>query len=238
VINPDLDLTDDLAAAHRLQAVLGWTDLVHTHCSARSLLDPDTYYLAPFGRLFEEVEPSTLVRVHLDGTVLDDRTGAGVHPAAMGLHSAILAARPDVGCVVHTHSVAGAAVSAQEGGLRMVSQHAMRFHGAIGTHEHSGLTLAEGDGAALVASLGTHDALILRNHGLLTCGPTVPAAFEVMWFLEKACAIQVAAGAGPLVEPAPEIAAKVARQFARPERAAVVDATWAALLRLLDRETR
>jgi ribulose-5-phosphate 4-epimerase/fuculose-1-phosphate aldolase len=175
------------------------------------------------------------VKVKLDGTIVDDPAGLGINAAGFVIHGAVHGARHDVACVMHTHTTAGLAVAAQRRGLLPLTQHAMRFTDAIGYHDYEGIALDRDEQSRLVRDLGAHDAMILRNPGLLACGRTVHDAFDVMMHLERACQAQVAAlaGGGEVVTPSPEVARKVADQFARPGRQAPVNA-WSALLRMLD----
>lgn len=227
-----------LAACYRLAAHYRMSDQIYTHISARI---PGTEHLLlnPYGTLFDEVRASLLVKVDGDGRVLQDPTGLGINRAGFVIHSAIHGAVADAACVMHTHTRAGIAVAAQRGGLRPISQHAMRFHGALATHDYEGVALDLDERARLVADLGSHRAMILRHHGLLTVGRTVREAFELMYFLELACQIQVdAQGMGDMVEAPPAIAQKVSAQFSNPGRTPVEDRDWPALLRLLERTDR
>jgi ribulose-5-phosphate 4-epimerase/fuculose-1-phosphate aldolase len=226
----------DLAACYRLAAHFGMTDLIYTHISARVPGQDAHFLINAYGLLFDEIKASTLVKVTLAGEVVDDPTGLGINPAGFVIHGAVHGARHDVGCVMHTHTTAGLAVAAQRRGLLPLTQHAMRFAGALGYHDYEGIALEPDEQRRLVADLGTHNAMILRNHGLLTCGPTVHDAFDLMAHLERACQAQVAAlsGNAEVVMPPPAVAQKVAAQFARPGRKAPANA-WAALLRMLDR---
>ena len=226
----------DLAACYRLAAHFRLTDLIYTHISAR-VPGPETHFLInPYGLLFDEIKAGNLVKVTLAGDVVDDPSGLGINPAGYVIHSAVHGARHDVGCVIHTHTTAGLAVAAQKHGLLPLTQHAMRFTGCLAYHDYEGIALDPGEQQRLVRDLGTRNAMILRNHGLLTCGPTVHDAFDLMIHLERACQAQVAALAGgqELVMPPSAVAEKVAQQFARPGRTAPANA-WAALLRMLDR---
>ncbi|HTP99711.1 MAG TPA: class II aldolase/adducin family protein [Casimicrobiaceae bacterium] len=226
----------DLAACYRLAAHFGMTDLIYTHISARVPGAHAHFLINAYGLLFDEIRASTLVKVRLEGDVIDDPTGLGINPAGFVIHGAVHGARPDVGCVMHTHTTAGLAVAAQRHGLLPLTQHAMRFTGALAYHDYEGIALEPDEQARLVADLGTRNAMILRNHGLLVCGPTVHDAFDLMAHLERACQAQVAALAGnaDIVTPPPAVAAKVAAQFARPGRQAPANA-WGALLRMLDK---
>jgi ribulose-5-phosphate 4-epimerase/fuculose-1-phosphate aldolase len=226
----------DLAACYRLAAHFRLTDLVYTHISAR-VPGPQAHFLInAYGLLFDEITAGNLVKVTLDGDIVDDPSGLGINPAGYLIHSAVHRARHDVGCVMHTHTTAGLAVAAQLHGLLPLTQHAMRFTGCLAYHDYEGIALDADEQERLVNDLGTNNAMILRNHGLLVCGPTVHDAFDLMIHLERACQAQVAALAGgqELVMPPTAVAEKVARQFARPGRTAPVNA-WAALLRMLDR---
>jgi ribulose-5-phosphate 4-epimerase/fuculose-1-phosphate aldolase len=226
----------DLAACYRLAAHFRLTDLIYTHISTRVPGPDDHFLINAYGLLFDEIKASTLVKVTLAGDIVDDPTRLGINPAGYVIHSAVHGARHDVGCVMHTHTTAGLAVAAQKHGLLPLTQHAMRFTGCLAYHDYEGIALDTDEQQRLVRDLGTHNAMILRNHGLLACGPTVHDAFDLMIHLERACQAQVAALAGgqELVTPPPAVAAKVAQQFARPGRTAPANA-WAALLRMLDR---
>jgi ribulose-5-phosphate 4-epimerase/fuculose-1-phosphate aldolase len=226
----------NLAACYRLVALYGWDDLVDTHISAR-VPGPEHHFLInAFGLLWDEISASTLVKVTLDGDIVDDPTGNGINRAGYVIHSAVHRARTDVECVMHTHTAAGIAVSAQEQGLLPLSQHAMRFTDAIGYHDYEGLALELDEQARLVGDLGAHNAMILRNHGLLTCGATIAQAFDLMYYLERACQAQVGAmgGGAKLNIPPREVAAKTAQQFKNlPYKASKTE--WKAMLRMLDK---
>ena len=226
----------ELAACYRLAAHFRLTDLIYTHISARVPGNAPHFLINAYGLLFDEITASNLVKVTLAGDIISDSTGLGINPAGFLIHGAIHGARHDVGCVIHTHTTAGLAVAAQKHGLLPLTQHAMRFTGALAYHDYEGVALDPDEQARLVGDLGTHNAMILRNHGLLVCGPTVHDAFDLMIYLERACQAQVAAMAGgtELNIPSPAVAAKVAAQFARPGRKAPRNA-WEALVRMLDR---
>lgn len=226
----------DLAAAYRLVAQRGWDDLIYTHLTARVPNDPECFLINPFGLRFDEVTASNLVKIDAQGRIVGDSS----HPVnAIGfrIHATVHAARPDAHCVMHLHHVNGIAVSAQAPGLLPISQHAMRFWRQVGYHDYEGLTLTEAEGAKLVASLGSHPALFLRNHGTLVCGRTVAEAFVLMDTLDRACDIQLKAQAGgvPLVTPPHEVLEHTLRQLTGddlPEG----EREWPALLRLLDKQ--
>jgi ribulose-5-phosphate 4-epimerase/fuculose-1-phosphate aldolase len=226
----------DLAASYRLCYRAGWDDLVYTHISAR-VPGPEHHFLVnPFGLGFDEITASNLVKVDLDGAIIGD-TPHGVNAAGFVIHSAVHEARPDVGCVMHLHTEAGMAIAMLAGGLRPVSQHAMRFYDRIAYHDFEGLALDAEEKTRLVADLGQRDAMILRNHGLLTCGSTVAAAYVLMFYLEKSAVSQLQAMAtgDAITVPPPAVCEKSARQFEN-DSVPIGTREWPSLLRRLDRE--
>jgi len=225
----------DLAAAYRLASYYRMTDQIYTHFTAK-VPGTEEFLINPYGVLFDEVTASCLVRVTLGGKVMLDPTGMGINAAGYNIHSCVHEARPDLTSVLHTHTAAGIAVSAQKRGLLNISQHAMRFHNRIGYHDYEGIALNPEEKVRLVRDLGPHYAMILRNHGLLAGGRTVREAFEMIYYLERACEAQVRAQAGgvELIECSDAIADKVGEVLDAPNRSAR-DTDWPALLRLLDR---
>ncbi len=231
----------ELAALYRLLAHFRMTDLIDTHISAR-VPGPEAYFLINrYGLLFEEMRASDLVKVDLDGAVVDARAAPGdarfrVNRAGFTIHSAVHVARPELHWVIHTHTAAGGAVSAQEAGLLPISQHALKFHGRLAYHDYEGIALELGERERLVADLGGCNAMILRNHGLLVGGRSVADAFHELWFLERACQIQVNALAGgvPIRVPPEAVQTLTAEQFASADAAEIVQLTWSAARRLVD----
>ena len=225
----------DLAAAYRLAHYYRFTDQIYTHLTAK-IPGTEHFLINPYGVLFDEVTASCLVKVDLAGKILLDPTGIGMNPAGFLIHSCVHRARPELTCVLHTHTANGLAVAAQKRGLLNLSQHAMRFHKRIGYHDYEGVALDFSEQDRLVRDLGPHKVMILRNHGLLAAGTTIRDAFEQLYYLERACEAQVRAQAGgvELVECSDEVAEKVAQVLDRPGRTAY-DHDWPALLRLLDR---
>jgi len=226
----------NLAACYRFAAYFRMTDLIYTHISARVPGPEHHFLLNAFGLMWDEVTASNLVKITLDGEIVDDPTGLGFNQAGFVIHSAIHAARHDVNCVMHTHTAAGIAVSAQEQGLLPISQHAMRLTGNVGYHHYEGVALNLEERERLVADIGSKMTLILHNHGLLSCGKSVREALDYMYYLERACQAQVAAMAGgaKLIIPSQAVAESVARSFDRPgyqER----KGEWRALIRMLDK---
>ena len=226
-----------LAACYRLVALHGWSDLVFTHISAR-VAGPDHHFLInPYGLMFDEITASSLVKVDEHCHKVIDSPHP-VNPAGFVIHSAVHAARPDVVCVLHTHTRAGVAVSAQRDGLLPISQQASLVVGSLAYHDYAGLAVRDDEKARLQADLGDRTHLILRNHGLLTVGASVPDAFLAMYLLEVSCQIQVMAMAGgaPLTQVDPAViqgATAAAKVATRGQGSALV---WPALLRRLDRE--
>jgi ribulose-5-phosphate 4-epimerase/fuculose-1-phosphate aldolase len=207
-------LRETLAAVYRLVAHFRMTDLIYNHISLR-LPGPDHHFLInPYGLFYEEVTASNLVKIDLAGNKVEP-SPYPVNPAGFVIHSAIHKAREDAVCVLHTHSPAGCAVAAQAGGLLPVNQMNMEFYDRVAYHDYEGLALSFAEQERLVADLGSKPVMILRNHGLLTVGASAPQAFLRMFYLERACEIQLRAQAGgPLVVPSPETAERAARQLA------------------------
>lgn len=226
----------NLAACYRLIAVHGWDDLVFTHVSAR-VPGPDEHFLInAYGLLFEEMTASCLVKIDLGGEKVLDSPYA-VNPAGFVIHSAVHEAREDVACVMHTHTRAGIAVSAQVDGLLPISQTSLIPLASLAYHDYEGVALNEDEKPRLVADLGGNNAMILRNHGLLTTGKTIADAFLMMYVLETACQIQLLAQstAGELIQVAQPIVAGIQAQVEQVTRGLGGDLVWPALLRKLDR---
>lgn len=183
----------DLAACYRLVDKFGMTDLIYNHISARLPGYHDRFLINPYGLHYSEVTASNLVVVDLEGKpIYRQDPSHKVNRAGFVIHSAVHEAKPEVGCVIHTHTVAGVAVSAMECGLLPVTQTALRFSKILGYHEYEGPAFRLDERERLVASLEGKSALILRNHGLLVCGRTIQEAFRRLHRLESACQIQVA----------------------------------------------
>ena len=226
----------DLAACYRAIAMHGWDDLVFTHVSAR-VPGPDAHFLInTYGMLFEEITASSLVKVDLEGNKVIDTPNA-VNPAGFVIHSAIHAARHDAACVLHTHTRAGVAISAQAEGLLPISQISLIPYSTIAYHDYEGIALNDGEKPRLVADLGTRNALILRNHGLLTAGATVADAFLLMYALETACQIQIMAQStgGDLIHVPANIVAGIEAQAEEVTKGLGGALVWPGLLRKLDR---
>ena len=231
----------DLAACYRLIARHGWDDLVFTHVSAR-IPGPEHHFLInPYGMMFEEITASSLVKVDDKCRKVMD-SPFPVNPAGFVIHSAVHAAREDVGCVLHVHTVAGVAVSTQKAGVLPISQQATIVLASLGYHDYEGIALLDDEKPRLVRDLGTNSFLMLRNHGLLTVGPTIADAFLLMFTFQRTCEIQVAALAGngagdKLIQVDPKIVAGVKQNVQMVTKGMMGGIAWPALLRKLDRES-
>lgn len=192
---------EDLAKLYRLIAHFRMTDVIDTHISARVPGTQHHFLINAYGKLFHEIGPDDLVKIDFDGnTVEPEKEGhLRVNKAGFVIHSAIHMARHDIACVIHTHTADGMAVACQAQGLLPISQHAMKFHGRLSYHEYEGIAVDLDERARLVADLGRNDAMILRNHGLLAAGASIAAAFTNLYFLERACQVQVKAQSGGAV---------------------------------------
>jgi ribulose-5-phosphate 4-epimerase/fuculose-1-phosphate aldolase len=228
----------DLAAAYQLAALFKWTDLIYTHFSAR-VPGSEDFLINAYGLMFDEITASNLVKIDHHGEVLDDPTGMGYNAAGFVIHGCVHEARPEINCVMHTHTRAGVGVSAMKCGLLPISQHAMRVQQEVTYHDYEGIALEMDERTRLAGDLGASSkVMILRNHGLLTLGETVREAFELMYYLDCACQIQVDACAGGMenVLLMSQRAADVtAQQFSRLDRPST-HKDWPALLRLLERK--
>jgi ribulose-5-phosphate 4-epimerase/fuculose-1-phosphate aldolase len=225
----------DLAACYRLVAMYGWSDLVFTHISAR-IPGPEHHFLInPYGLMFDEITASSLVKVDQQCNKLID-SPFPVNPAGFVIHSAVHEARDDVQCVLHTHTRAGVAVSAQQCGVLPISQQSTFVLGSLAYHAYEGVAFRDEEKPRLQADLGNANFLMLRNHGLLVAGKTIADAFLSMYTFESTCQIQIAAQAGgELVQVDPRIVRGVA-QAMRVQTGGLGGAfAWPALMRKLDR---
>ena len=230
----------DLAAAYRLVALFRWDDLVFTHITAK-IAGTEHFLINPYGLMFDEITASSLIKIDIAGNVLQE-TKFPINPAGFTIHSAVHAARHDVQCVMHTHTLNGVAVSAQKRGVLPISQFSIFVLGSLAYHDYEGVALRDEEKPRLVADLGSKTFLMLRNHGLLTVGPTIPAAFGSMYFFETTCAVQLRAQAGGSTAAGDliEIDAGVLRTATEQGRQATLskgpgELVWPGLLRRLDR---
>jgi ribulose-5-phosphate 4-epimerase/fuculose-1-phosphate aldolase len=227
----------DCAALYRLVALHGWDDMIFTHISMR-VPGPEHHFLInPYGMFFEEIAASSLVKVDLDGNIVAPTTHF-INPAGFTIHSAIHAAREDAICVIHLHTDQGVAVSAQADGLLPISQTAMAVIKDLAYHDYEGIALDLDERERLVADLGTRNLMLLRNHGTLTVGNSPASAFVRMFFLERACRMQVLAqsGGGRLLTADDDMQERVGTQASMGFSAQFGEGlVWPGLRRKLDR---
>jgi ribulose-5-phosphate 4-epimerase/fuculose-1-phosphate aldolase len=229
-LGAEQQVREELAALYRLAAHFRMTDMIDTHITARlpsSPGEPPAFLINRYGVLFHEMRASDLVKIDHLGNVIDERAHSEpalfrVNAAGFTIHSAIHAARDDLHFVIHTHTAAGTAVSAQEQGLLPISQHALKFYGKLAYHDYEGIALELGERERLVRDLGSCKAMILRNHGLLAGGATAAEAFQAL------------AGGSALRIPPREVCELTASQFARDDSAGISELAWRAALRLID----
>jgi ribulose-5-phosphate 4-epimerase/fuculose-1-phosphate aldolase len=228
----------DLAACYRLMDLYGMTDLIYNHITAKI---PNTEHLLInlYGLLYKEITASSLVKIDLEGNILSKPdTDYGINKSGYVIHGAIHGARADVNCVIHTHTRAGMAVASMKDGLLPMTQTSMRFVGHMGYHDYEGPAIDLDERVRLVQDLGQHDAMILRNHGLLTCGATIQQAFNTMYQLELSCRAQVDAvnSRADLLIPSKEVLEKTAHLYQPGTRRPYGVLEWHALRRLLNAE--
>jgi ribulose-5-phosphate 4-epimerase/fuculose-1-phosphate aldolase len=231
------DTRVNLAACYRLVHHYGMDDLVYNHISARVPGEEGHFLINAYGMTYDEISASSLVKIDFDGKVVQDSgTGYGVNHAGFVIHSAIHRARADVACVIHTHTPAGMAVSAMRCGLLPLTQNAMFFSG-VGYHDYEGPAVDLDEQRRLVADLGAHVAMVLRNHGLLAVGATIPEAFVTLYWLERACQAQALAVASnkELNLPGGETVLKTNQRYKPGQRRSIGELEWAGLLRLVER---
>ena len=231
----------DLAACYRLVDRFGMTDLTYNHITARIPGGDDHLLINLYGLLYKEITASSLVKIDVEGNVVwKPNTDYGLNVSGYVIHGAIHKARPDAKCIIHTHTRAGIAVSAMACGLLPLSQTSIRFHGHIGYHDYEGPAVDLDERERLVRDLGPHDAMIMRNHGLLTCGPTIPQAFNLMYQLEQSCRSQVDAMAArtELTMPGENVLAHTAHMYQPGTRRPYGILEWPAMLRLLEADER
>jgi ribulose-5-phosphate 4-epimerase/fuculose-1-phosphate aldolase len=229
----------DLAACYRLVDAYGMTDLIYNHITARIPGSDDHLLINLYGLLYKEITASSLAKIDLEGNIVwKPDTDYGINISGYVIHGAIHRARPEVTCVLHTHTRAGMAVAAMACGLLPMSQTAIRFHGHIGYHDYEGPAIELAEREALVRDLGPHDAMIMRNHGLLTCGATVQQAFNTMYQLEMSCRAQVdvMAARTELTMPGENVLAHTAHLYQPGTRRPYGMLEWPAMLRLLEAE--
>lgn len=230
----------NLAACYRLMPLFGMSDLVYNHITACVPGEKDRILINPYGYMYEEITASSLITINVEGDVLlNPHKDYGVNRAGYVIHSAVHAVREDVGCVIHTHSRGGVAVSALKCGLLPLSQTAMRF-GSIGYHDYEGPAINTDERERLAKNLGNESAVILRNHGLLVADADIARAFNTMYWLEMACRIQIDVMAcnTEINHADPEIIQKTAHLYKPETRRPYGVMEWPAMLRYLDRRDK
>jgi len=225
----------DLAACYRLVAAYGWSDLIFTHISARVPGPEHQFLINPYGLVFEEITASSLIKIDQAGNKLSESVHP-VNPAGFVIHSAVHAVREDAACVLHTHTRAGVAVSAQACGVLPISQQSTLVLASLGYHSYEGVALRDDEKPRLQADLGAAKHLMLRNHGLLVVGSSIPEAFLLMYNFESTCQIQIAAQAGgALTQVDPRIIDGVGQAMRAQTDGLGGAFAWPAMLRKLDR---
>ncbi len=232
----EIRLRRDLAACYRLVAMLGWDDLLFTHISVRIPGPEHHFLLNPFGLTFDEITASSLVKVDLEGRILEP-TEYRVNTAGFTIHSAVHMTREDAQCVIHLHTIAGTGVSCQKQGLLPIHQEAMLINSQIAYHDYEGVAFNHDERPRLAADLADKNYMILRSHGTLTVGRSVAEAFSRMYHLERACAMQVAALAGgaEVIVPKPDVQDVATEQGKADQRNVADNYIWPAMMRRLAR---
>ena len=228
-----------LAACYRIFAHLGWDELIYNHISLRVPGEDDAFLINPFTLMYEEVTASNLVKIDIDGNKLAE-SPYPVNRAGFVQHSLFHRHVPDAHCIIHTHTTAGMAIASIEEGFQAIDFYSSMFAGQIAYHDFEGVTINADEGPRFLESLGDKRIMILRNHGLLVMAPTLPQAFQTYFFLERACAVQIAARqAGTPLRVRDEVVKVHQRDVltAAPEGMRGV-AEFAAMTRLIDRKDR
>jgi ribulose-5-phosphate 4-epimerase/fuculose-1-phosphate aldolase len=225
----------DLAACYRLVDLFGWSDLINTRITARVPGQHDQFLINPYGLLFDEVTASSLVKIDAQGNKVEP-CDSEVNSAGFAMPSTVHMARPEIACVLHTHSIAGCAVSMQRDGLLPLNQHALQVIGDIAYHDYEGAGRSSDERARLLADLGDRHILVLRNHGLLIVGTSIATAFIATYRMERACAMQLAfQQSGAVLHSISDEVVSAAYNRPTGGRNEPAKLEWSALLRKLDR---
>lgn len=190
----ETELREQLAACYRIFDYMGWSEMIYNHITVKIPGDDEHFLINPYGLHYKEVKASNLVKVDIEGNKVDDSPYA-VNPAGLVIHTAIHAARPDIHCIAHTHTTEGMAVACSQEGLRTDNFYSALLNNRVAYHDFEGITVMDEEKPRLVKSLGDKHILILRNHGLLVGGRSIPEAFQTIWGLQRACEVQVATDA-------------------------------------------
>ena len=234
------DLRVELAACYRIFDYMGWSELIYNHITVKVPGDEGHFLINPYGLHYKEVTASNLVKVDIDGNVVED-TDYAVNPAGMLIHSAIHGVRADAHCIGHIHSTAGMTVACQQDGLRIDNFYSVLLYNKIAYHNFQGITVMDGEKEDLIKSLGDKNFLILKSHGLLTCGSTIPEMFMNMSLLQRSCEIQVSVDqTGRDIVPVPESIGQMTEKLLEMQMSSTPvpygKLEFDALQRLVDRE--
>src|SRR5262245_26491208 len=223
----------ELAACYRVFDMLGWTEMIFNHITLRVPGPERLFLINPFGLHYREVSASSLVLIDIDGNPVRE-TQWPISRAGFVIHSAIHAELPEAHCVMHTHTTTGCAVASLKDGLSPHNFYGAMLHGQVAYHDFEGITVEPGEKERLLASIGAKKAVILRNHGLLAWGPSVADAFLMLWTLQRACDVQIAASAAGAINPIrPEVFPQTVRESGPGEKRTCED-VFAAMVRLVD----
>src|SRR5260221_7642920 len=223
----------ELAAAYRIFDVLGWVEMIFNHITVRVPGPEHRFLINPFGLRYHEVTASSLVLIDIDGNPVRESPWP-VNRAGFVIHSALHAANERARCVMHTHTTTGMAVACLKEGLSPTNFYSAQLHGGVAYHDFEGISVDEGERERLVRDIGDKQTVILRNHGLLPWGPSVPEAFMALWTLQRACDVQIAASAAGALHPIrPEVFAQTVRESG-PREKRTCDDVFAALQRMVD----
>ena len=227
----------NLAACYHLADHFHMSDIIWNHITAKTSLNKETFLINPFGLRYDEITASNLIEITSDGKLVDSKSSASINDTGHIIHGAIHEARQDIKCVMHTHSRAGLAISALKDGLVPMTQDTAVFYNRVSYHDWEGMSTNQDECKRLAKSLGNNKVMILRNHGLLTCGETIREAFMLMYYLDKACKNQIDVMSTNMetIIPSNNIMEYAAGQYDDP-RFKLGDHEWPALLRLLDKK--
>jgi len=235
------DIRVQLAACYRIFDYMGWSEMIYNHITVKVPGSDDHFLINPYGLHYKEVTASNLVKVNINGEIVEP-SDYPVNPAGMLIHSAIHGARDDAHCIGHIHSTAGMTVACQQEGLRIDNFYSVLLHKQVAYHDFQGITVVDGEKEDLLASLGSKNLLILRSHGLLTCGRSIAEMFFNMTALQRSCEIQVSVDqtGRPIVPVSTAIADKTSEllklQMASMGDKGVGELEFAAMQRLVDRQ--
>ena len=222
-----------LAACYRIFNHLGWVEMIFNHITLRVPGPEKLFLINPFGLHYSEITASNLLLIDIDGNPVRE-TRWPVNRAGFVIHSAIHSSIPEAHCVMHTHTTNGMAIACQKDGLSPTNFYAAQLHGGVAYHDFEGITVDEGEKSRLVASIGSKRAVILRNHGLLSWGPSVSEAYMTLWTLQRACDVQIAASSAGTLNPIrPEVFAQTVRESGPGEKR-TCDDVFAAMQRIVD----